>query len=416
MMNMNVRRTPTTAETEILALFTEKAGSLSGDAQLTLARDKAIDLIKTAGLPTRRDERWHYTDLRTLLRGLPAASDVPAGPEALLPNTARLVVENGVAHQSDIAVSGVAISTSHMEFDRSAAIASDDAVGTINTSLFSDGYAIQIDDGAELSGPLEIISKSSDGNHVRNSVKVGAKAIATIVERQIGGGFYSSMNHLMVGDGAKVQWVIVQERDDAAIDLSRINVTLGKDAVLTIVIFNAGGKLIRQEIDVDVKGEGADFNLRAVNLIDGDRHIDITMQVLHDVPNTTSTQLVRNVVMGRGQGVFQGQIRVAPIAQKTDARMACNTLLLSDDAGFYAKPELEIFADDVACGHGATVAEINADHLFYLMARGIPENQARSLLIKAFVASLIEEIDDEALVDALEVRLDDWFALHAADR
>ena len=105
-------------------------------------------------------------------------------------------------------------------------------------------------------------------------------------------------------------------------------------------------------------------------------------------------------------------IKVARPAQKTDARMACNTLLLSDEGGFSAKPELEIFADDVACGHGATVAEIDHDHLFYLMARGIPEKAARGLLVKAFVAALIEELDDAALVTALEDRLERWFAAH----
>ena len=132
----------------------------------------------------------------------------------------------------------------------------------------------------------------------------------------------------------------------------------------------------------------------------------------HTVPDTTSTEVVRNVVMGKARGVFQGRINVHRIAQKTDARMACNSLLMSDDADFSAKPELEIFADDVACGHGATVAEIDHDHLFYLMARGIPEKEARRLLVKAFVAEVIEELDDEALVGALEEKLDAWFAAH----
>ncbi len=110
--------------------------------------------------------------------------------------------------------------------------------------------------------------------------------------------------------------------------------------------------------------------------------------------------------------MFQGQIRVDRHAQKTDAKMACNTLLLSDEGEFSTKPELEIFADDVACGHGATVTEIDRDHLFYLMARGIPEKAARGLLVKAFVAEVIEELDDEAVIEALEAKLDAWFAAH----
>jgi Fe-S cluster assembly protein SufD len=162
-----------------------------------------------------------------------------------------------------------------------------------------------------------------------------------------------------------------------------------------------------------VTGEDSDFELRGLNLLADDTHTDITMTVGHLVENTRSTQIIRNVVKDRARGVFQGMIRVAQIAQKTDARMACNTLLLSDEGEFDAKPELEIFADDVACGHGATVAELSKDYLFYLMARGVPENEARGLLIKAFIAEIIEELEDETLVDALESVLSNWLAIHA---
>jgi Fe-S cluster assembly protein SufD len=175
---------------------------------------------------------------------------------------------------------------------------------------------------------------------------------------------------------------------------------------------NAGGKLVRQEVRVATKGEGSDFQLRGVNLLSGDTHTDVTMVLDHAVPHTGSRELVRNVVTGRARGVFQGRINVHQAAQKTDAKMACNTLLLSDDAEFSTKPELEIFADDVACGHGATVTEIDRSHLFYLMARGIDEKTARGLLVKAFVASVIEELEDETVVSALEERLEDWFRSH----
>jgi Fe-S cluster assembly protein SufD len=132
----------------------------------------------------------------------------------------------------------------------------------------------------------------------------------------------------------------------------------------------------------------------------------------HAAPHTISTETIRNVVTGKAEGAFQGQIRVARPAQKTDAKMACNTLLLSDEGGFSAKPELEIFADDVACGHGATVTEIQPDHLFYLMARGIDEKTARGLLVKAFLAEVIEELEDEPAIEVLEAKLDAWFAAH----
>jgi len=133
----------------------------------------------------------------------------------------------------------------------------------------------------------------------------------------------------------------------------------------------------------------------------------------HNVPHTSSTEIIRNVLFDKASGVFQGMIKVAPDAQKTDAKMACNTLLMSDDADFSVKPELEIFADDVICGHGATVSDIDRNHLFYLMARGVPENRARAMLVNAFVAEIVEELEEEKLVEALEGVISDWLEKHA---
>ena len=245
-------------------------------------------------------------------------------------------------------------------------------------------------------------------------VIVGAGAKATVVERQAGSGaaLVSSVSTLELGEGAEVVWLVIQEQAETATHLGQFVARLGKDSKLTLFIMNAGGRLVRQEVRVDAAGEGADFQLRGVNLLGGDTHCDVTMVLDHSAPHTGSVEVVRNVVTGKARGVFQGQIRVAQIAQKTDARMACNTLLLSDDAEFSTKPELEIFADDVACGHGATMTEIDRDHLFYLMARGVPEKEGRRLLIKAFLAEIVEELEDEALVAALEEKLDQWFATH----
>src|SRR6185436_10192975 len=219
----------------------------------------------------------------------------------------------------------------------------------------------------------------------------GAKA--TIVERQTGGdALVSSVTNLLMSEGAEITWLIVQDHADGATHLGQFNAELGKDAKLTLFVMNAGGRLVRQEVRVAAKGEGGTFTLRGVNLLSGDTHTDLTMTLDHVAPHTTSTEVVRNVVTGRAKGVFQGRINVHQRAQKTDARMACNTLLLSDDGEFSTKPELEIFADDVQCGHGATVTEIDRSHLFYLMARGIDEKTARGLLVKAFLASVIEEL------------------------
>ncbi|MCB1419202.1 MAG: Fe-S cluster assembly protein SufD [Notoacmeibacter sp.] len=411
----------TAAEQALVDAYGERFSRLPGNPDVAHARDIAFDTLKQAGLPTRRVEAWHYTDLRRLLSAVPAYKPEPdvRPVQVLLEDSAVAILANGRALQADDNIEGVTFTpVADLLADgriAPALVASggDDTVGALNAAFVSDGWYMEIEAGAEIDVPLEIQNLHAGGQvHARFPVKVGAGAKATIVERQAGDGeaLVSSVANLVLDEGAEITWVLVQEQPRDVTHLGRIAAELGRDAKLTIFIMNAGGKLVRQEIVVGVKGEGADFRLRAINLLGGDTHTDLTMVLDHAVPSTTSTEIVRNVVTGKASGVFQGQIKVHQIAQKTDARMACNTLLLSDDADFSAKPELEIFADDVACGHGATVTEIDRAHLFYLMARGIPESDARRLLVKAFLAEVIEELEDEALVTALEDRLEGWFA------
>ena len=275
---------------------------------------------------------------------------------------------------------------------------------------------MNIADGAELEKPIELQNLQAGGQvHVRFPVRVGAGAKAAIVERQAGEGaaLSSSVSQLVLGEGADVTWLIIQEQPETATHLAQFKAHLGKNSKLTVFFMNAGGKLVRQEIVVKTTGEGADFKLRGINLLAGDTHTDVTMVLDHAVPHTTSTEVIRNVVTGKARGVFQGRINVHQYAQKTNAKMACNTLLLSDDGEFSTKPELEIFADDVQCGHGATVADIDHNHLYYLMARGIPENKARAMLVNAFVAEIVEELEDEGLVEALEGVISAWLEKHA---
>ena len=420
-MNIHASPTLTAAETALVEAFSERVAELPGDATVALARDNAVERLK-AGLPTRRIEAWHYTDLRRLLATVPAfdASAKPEAPRALVEGSSVLRVANGEALAAP-RIEGVDIvpfAALLTDGDARAAMAPadrDDAVGAVNAAFAADGFALTIADNAEIAAPIEVQNLQAGGQvHARFPVTAGAGAKATIVERQAGSGagLVSSVSSLDLGEGAELVWVIVQEQADSATHLGQFNARLGKDARLTLFIMNAGAKLVRQEVRVDAAEEGADFQLRGVNLLGGDTHCDVTMVLDHSAPHTTSTEIVRNVATGRAHGVFQGQIRVDQIAQKTDARMACNTLLLSDDAEFSTKPELEIFADDVACGHGATMTEIDRDHLFYLMARGVDERQARRLLIKAFLAEIVEELEDEALVAALEDKLDLWFAAH----
>ncbi|MBB6407556.1 Fe-S cluster assembly protein SufD [Mesorhizobium sangaii] len=421
-MNMHTQPQRTSAETALIDAFGDRLSLLPGDGAVMLKRDDAIEAIKH-GLPTRRIESWHYTDLRRLLNAVPDF-DPAAMTKAVAPiveGSAVLAVLNGKSDAKTPAVEGVTVQRlSEKLTDGSAApgldpYGSDDAIGALNTAFVADGYFVDIADGAELEKPIELQNLQAGGQtHVRLMVRVGAGAKAVIVERQAGEGaaLVSSVSQLVLGEGAEVTWLIVQEQPETATHLAQFKAHIGKNAKLTLFVMNAGGRLVRQEVMVRTTGEGADFKLRGINLLAGDTHTDVTMVLDHAVPHTASTEVIRNVVTGKARGVFQGRINVHQYAQKTNAKMACNTLLLSDDGEFSTKPELEIFADDVVCGHGATVTEIDHDHLFYLMARGVDEKTARGLLVKAFVAEVIEELDDETIVDALEAKLDDWFVTH----
>ncbi|MDI6027618.1 Fe-S cluster assembly protein SufD [Corticibacterium sp. UT-5YL-CI-8] len=421
---MNIHATPqrTPAETAFVDAFGDRLTQLPGDPAVMIKRDSAIEQVK-AGLPTRRIESWHYTDLRRLLTSV-ADFDAAVSTTALAPlieGSKVLTLANGVSADDKVALDGVSVvRLAEKLVDGSFAPAldlygADDAIGAVNSAFVADGYFVDIADGVELEHPLEMQNLQGGAqSHVRLPVRAGKGVKATIVERQTGTGAatVSCVSQLLIGDDAEITWVIVQEQPDSATHLAQFKAEIGANAKLRLFFMNAGGKLVRQEVIVKAAGEGAEFTMRGVNLLSGDAHTDVTMVLDHAVPNTSSTELVRNIVTGRAKGVFQGRINVHQYAQKTDAKMACNTLLLSDDAEFSTKPELEIFADDVQCGHGATVTEIDRTHLFYLMARGIEEKAARGLLVKAFLAEVIEEMEDEPLVEALEAKLNDWFETH----
>jgi Fe-S cluster assembly protein SufD len=421
-MNMQIKPPRTPAEAALIEAFGERLSLLPGDAATAVKRDNAIEALK-AGLPTRRLESWHYTDLRRLLTAVPAfdASHDARPRNALIEGSSVLPVLNGVSAKRVPEIDGVTVRRlEEMLQNGSFAPAldlpgPDDAVGAISAAFVADGFFLDIAADAAPEAPIELQNVQDGGQvHVRFPVRVGERARVRIVERQTGAGaaLISSVSHLVVGAGAEVTWLVVQDHAEGATHLGQFNAELGDNARLTLFVMNAGGKLVRQEIRVAAKGEGSNFTLRGVNLLSGDTHTDVTMTLDHAAQHTTSTEVVRNVVTGRARGVFQGRINVHQQAQKTDAKMACNTLLLSDDGEFSTKPELEIFADDVQCGHGATVTEIDHNHLFYLMSRGVEEKTARGLLVKAFLAEVIEELDEEKTVEALEGVLDGWFAIH----
>jgi Fe-S cluster assembly protein SufD len=421
-MNIQASQTRTAAETALVETFAARLPALPGDASVIAKRKEAIAALQARGLPNRKIEAWHYTDLRRLLTVVPDFG-AKGGAEAtapLLEGSAVLPILNGKAGKAPSIGGVTTVPAAEKMADGSFAPALEpatesDAIGAINAALAADGWFLDIAAGAAAAAPIELQSVQAGGQvHTRLAARIGEGARATVVERHLGTGeaLASSVTNVVVGDDAELRWLIVQEQPGGATHLGQFNAWIGRNARLTLFVMNLGGKLVRQEIRVDAKGEGGAFTLRGVNLLAGSTHCDVTMVLDHSAPETNSTEVIRNIVTGKAEGAFQGQIRVAQQAQKTDAKMACNTLLLSDEGGFSVKPELEIFADDVVCGHGATVAEIDRNSLFYLMARGIDEKTARGLLVKAFLAEVIEGLEDEPIVEALEAKLDGWFAEH----
>ena len=383
--------------------------------------EEAAKRLRERGLPTRRVEAWHYTDLRNLLKSVPAGeADKTVDVEALLANYRRLthatrlpfVDGKFISDAADKTPNGVLVAKEESKSGQPSS--EDDAIGLISAIAGAEGASVSVKDGTDLDTPLGLahVIASPVFCSTVNNVIVGKGAEVSFIERHLSedgiAGQANAITNLKLGEGAEVLWAIVQQHGNECTHLGQLNVELAADSELTILVLNCGGKLVRQEVHVNSNGENSELEILGVNLVGNDTHVDVTTSLSHNVPHTTAEETFRNVVTGNGAGVFQGQICVAQPAQKTDAQMACNTLLLSDEAEFSAKPELEIFADDVVCAHGATVTDIDDDHLFYMRARGIRETEARALLVKAFVDEIFDELEDELFKEALVGLIDNW--------
>jgi len=215
-----------------------------------------------------------------------------------------------------------------------------------------------------------------------------------------------------IGTEASATHFKVQREDENSFHLGTWLVSLGQDARYQAFQFSTGALLSRNQVYAKFTGEGSSLDVSGALLMRGHQHCDTTLLIEHRVPRCVSRELFKAVLDGEARGVFQGKIVVSPGAQKTDGKQMAQALLLSESAEFDSKPELEIFADDVVCGHGATSGQIDEDLLFYLEARGIPEAQARALLVQAFVGEALERIEHEALRDALSRASAEWLGVN----
>ncbi|PTW60562.1 Fe-S cluster assembly protein SufD [Breoghania corrubedonensis] len=427
-----------TADNETLRTAAERAlieqyeAAPTADA-VKLLREKAIAGFRSRGLPNRRVEEWKYTDLR---RGMSEALPIAEAPEAGEARAAvdavagfgdmagaRIVFVNGlyVPELSDIAgIEGLTITSLATALGEARPQGLGDLAGTVtdsaldlNTAFMRDGALIEVAAGATIDRPVEILHVATGepaATYTRHVVHVGTGAKVRFNEVYSGKGRYQTNTAIefSADKGADVSWIKLQNEGHQAQHLSTFVSALEAEVGFDHFVFNSGGHLARTQVFLRFNGENARAGLRGTMLITEDQHSDVTLVVDHAVPNCVSREFYKSAIDGKAKGVFQGRINVFQHAQKTDGQMMCQALLLSDEAEMAYKPELEIFADDVQCAHGATSGQIDAELMFYLQARGIPEAEAKTLLILAFLSQVIEEIGDEQAVEALEERTRTW--------
>jgi Fe-S cluster assembly protein SufD len=294
----------------------------------------------------------------------------------------------------------------------------DGAMISLNAAMATDGVLIGVAQATALAKPIHIVhvaTRSSAASYTRSFLEVGNAARVTLLESFVaadGANAYQTNDALTVrlGENVELQHVRLMTEANDAVNISTAILTIGSKARLNTFNMTSGAGVSRYQGYLTFAGEGAEVSANGVNLLGGRQHGDTTLFLDHAVPDCRSREVFRSVVDDRAHSVFQGRIMVRPDAQKTDAKMMTRALLLSDEAEADNKPELEIFADDVTCGHGATTGALDEDLLFYLRARGLSEKEAQSLLIQAFVGEAIESIGSDALRELAILAAQRWLS------
>ncbi|MEZ5843998.1 MAG: Fe-S cluster assembly protein SufD [Hyphomicrobiaceae bacterium] len=443
---MNVAVTKTRAEQALLQGFEQVAGVLPGAVWVRAAREKALGAVEALGLPHRRVEEWKYTDLRAALKEAfpPAVASAgkvaePPSPEALAaaigPELAtmaaiRVMIRNGRFAGIDGAArlpAGVvlaplaeALSGRTDEALESAFAVEVDAarqpVIALNTAYATDGVRLAVSPGVEITEPVHVVFLADASGPLavttRNVIDIGPGAKVTIVESHAGAAGVAlqanTVTQINVGDGARVAHLKVIAEGERALHLGSSLVKLGADATYRAFELTAGVGLARNETMLSYLGENTAADVSGMALGRGSAHIDTTLTIDHVAPACESRELFKYVLDGEARGIFQGKVIVRPDAQKSDGKQMAQALMLSEAVEFDSKPELEIYADDVVCGHGSTVAEIEPDLVFYCRSRGIPLEEARALLIDSFIGEALEKVEDETLREAFAAVARRW--------
>ena len=432
-MNADVRAIKTPAEQALSAAFAAARGKLPGSGAVTTLRDEAFRRFDAHGLPHRRIEEWKYTDLRALMREAKPLAE-PATRTGVVTGLAgveagRVAIVNGRyepgwsdfnADDPGVTLSELfAFAAEQTTYRLGEVPGKDEIAFWLNTAFMTGGVALRVKKNVRQ--PVHIAhvfaGDSAAAMYPCCVVIVEPGAQLTLIESFEGPENLdyqvNSVLELVIGDRARVDHIKIGNDGEAALRLSTLGVAVAANATYNDFAFTRGGAIVRNQTFVRFSGEGTEASIGGATLLKNRQHVDNTLVIEHAAGGCTSRERFRSVLDGQSHGIFQGKIIVNPHAQKTDAKMASHALLLSDEAEADNKPELEIFADDVQCGHGATAGALDSALKFYLMSRGIPEKQAEALLIQAFVGEAIEEIAHEGIREAVGKSAINWLSARA---
>ena len=404
-----------------LARYRGLREALPGDRA---ARDAAAEVFATTGLPSVRDEAWKYTSLRGLAESsfeepLTAVGESP--DLATILDLPRLVMIDG-RYQPDLSTPPASlIVESFADRPVFGRLPNENLpMVALNTMLAEDGLHLHVREGVD-AGTVVLLSIGLDNHrpiafHPRHRIHVEPGARLTLIEVARGEGAYlhNAVAEVVVSAGATLTHIRLQEESRDAFHMQSWFAEIAERGTYDAFVLTLGSRLARTEIHARLLGPNASVHLNGAQLLGGQQHGDITTIVAHDAPNCASRQTIKNVLTDRSRGVFQGRIEVARIAQKTDGYQMNQALLLSPDAEIDCKPQLEIYADDVKCSHGATVGELDADQLFYLRSRGIAEESARAILVRAFLSEALDPIAHDGARAMLEDAIEAWWERKAA--
>ena len=396
-------------------------------------RAAAFDRFRALGFPTTKNEDWHFTSVAPILEHDYLLVTTPTGdvqPEALAPfmfgqsDWYTIVFVNGRYAPELSRVGELADGLTVLDLRRAwreapalveqlGQITSYDnqAFTALNTAFMHDGAVVHVERDREIDKPIHLLFvadavAAKSMMHPRSLIVLGRHAKATVIESYVAltDAVYltNAVTEVALADGATLNHVRLQREGMRAFHVGLVDAHQGRDSHLVSFSFATGAALSRQNIYTTLDGEGCGSTLNGLYMLDGEQHCDHQTQIIHAQPNCYSRELYKGVLDGRSHGVFNGKVYVYPIAQKTDGKQTNNTLLLSDKAQVDTKPQLEIFADDVKCTHGATVGRLDEMALFYMKSRGVSRELARRLLTYAFAADVLETIEEASVREKLE--------------